>query len=122
MAALNRTFIVLYFQTHTIAAPWPLNFFGDKFDGICITTNGGVYPVATGTTTCSDEFDRDLENLALESSAPMIAVLAVDVNLDACDTIRDTARDGAGDGFGKPCEMYLDTAATIGGRDAVVVT
>ncbi|MBX9472871.1 nidogen-like domain-containing protein [Microcella sp.] len=109
-------------DTHTIAAPWPLNFFGDKFDGICITTNGGVYPVATSTSTCSDAYDLDLENLAIDSEAPMIAVLAADINLSRCDSARATQRSGAGDGFGRPCEMYLDTAATIDGREAVVVT
>jgi hypothetical protein len=106
----------------TYAAPWPVNFFGEKFDGLCVTTNGGVYPVATVDSVCSNSFDYDLENLALESDAPMIAVLAADLNLSKCDAARIAERDGSGDGFGRPCTVYIDTAATIDGREAVVIT
>lgn len=108
--------------TKTYAAPWPVNFFGAKFDGLCVTTNGGVYPVATSETGCSNSFDQDLQNLALESQAPIIAVLAADQDLSACDAARIAERDGSGDGFGRPCTVYIDTAATIDGRDAVVIT
>lgn len=108
--------------TKTYAAPWPLNFFGVKYEGLCVTTNGGVYPVADSTVDCSNEYDMSLDNLALESDAPMIAVLAVDANTEACDPVRDAQRDGAGDGFGSPCSIYIDLDATIEGRDAVVVT
>jgi len=68
-------------ETTTIPAPFPINFFGKKFDGLCITTNGGVYPVATSGDDCENAYDMDLENLALDSEAPMIAALAVDLDL-----------------------------------------
>jgi len=108
--------------THSVAAPWPINFFGETYGGLCITTNGGVYPVADGSSSCSDEYDQSVEELANESSAPLIAVLAADTDLGECDDARVAQRDGAGDGFGRPCTIYLDTDATIDGRDAVVIT
>lgn len=109
-------------STTTVPAPWPLNFFGERYDGLCITTNGGVYPVTDGNASCSSSYDENVESLASESEAPMIAVLAADIDLGECDDARVEQRDGAGDGFGRPCTMYLDTAATIDGRDAVVIT
>lgn len=110
-------------DTYTVAAPWPLNFFGVKYEGLCITTNGGVFPVPTATDGCSDSYDYDLAYLAGSANAPMIAVMATDIDLDECAGTERAASKLAGtDGFGVPCEMYLDTAATIDGRDAVVIT
>lgn len=62
----------------TIASPFPLNFFGQKMLGLCLTTNGTVSPVATPASSCSDEYDVDLKELAEDSSAPIIAALAND--------------------------------------------
>ena len=109
-------------STYTVAAPWPLNFFGQKYEGLCITTNGGVYPVVDGDASCDNVYDENVEALANSSQAPMIAVLAADIDPSECDQVRVDQRDGAGDGFGRPCTMYLDTEATIDGRDAVVIT
>ena len=72
-------------ESTTVAAPFPINFFGTKYEGLCITTNGSVYPVLTSTTSCSDSYDADLENLAIDGSAPIIAVLALD--LDPSETL-----------------------------------
>jgi len=69
----------------TFAAPWAINFFGTKYLGLCVTTNGTISPVLTAADTCSDEYDYDLENLALLSGAPVIAALALD--LDPSDTL-----------------------------------
>jgi len=109
-------------ETDTYPAPWPVNFFGEKFEGLCVTSNGGVYPVATSSTDCADQYDEDLANLALGSTAPLIAVLAADLDPGNCDAARIAQRDGSGDGFGSPCNVYIDTTATIDGRDAVVIT
>jgi LPXTG-motif cell wall-anchored protein len=98
----------------TLTAPFPINFFGQASAGLCITTNGGFYPVETDTDGCSNSFDQDLTNLALSSSAPMIAALAADNDLGAC-------ADGTPDGWGTPCEIYFGTT-TIDGRDAFVIT
>jgi hypothetical protein len=62
----------------TIASPFPLNFFGQKMDGLCLTTNGTISPVSTSSTGCSDEYDTDLKELARASGAPVIAALAND--------------------------------------------
>ncbi len=101
-------------QTQTVAAPFPINFFGTASSGICVTTNGGFYPVPTAADSCSDTYDLDLENLALQSQAAMIAALASDLNLGNC-------ADNTFDGFGIPCEIYFGTT-TVAGRDAFVIT
>ena len=62
----------------TIASPFPLNFFGQKMAGLCLTTNGTISPVLTSTSTCSDVYDNDLKELARSSAAPVIAALAND--------------------------------------------
>lgn len=67
-------------ESSTIAAPFPINFFGTKYDGLCITTNGTISPVLTPTDSCSNSYDRDVESLALDSSAPVIAALALDLD------------------------------------------
>lgn len=101
-------------DTETLTAPFALNFFGVKSEGLCVSTNGGFYPVATDADSCSDEYNLDLENLALSSSASMIAALAADIDLGACD-------DYTNDGFGLPCEIYYGET-TVDGRDAFVLT
>lgn len=67
-------------ESTTFAAPWAINFFGTKYEGLCVTTNGTISPVLTDADSCSDEYDYDLENLALESEAPVIAALALDLD------------------------------------------
>jgi hypothetical protein len=67
-------------ESTTIAAPFAINFFGTKYEGLCITTNGTISPVLTPTSTCSNEYDLNVENLALDSAAPVIAALALDLD------------------------------------------
>lgn len=64
----------------TIPAPFAINFFGTKYEGLCITTNGTISPVLTPADGCSDDYDVDVENLALDSEAPVIAALALDLD------------------------------------------
>ena len=73
LGAVVPEFVDVDDTTKTYPAPWPVNFFGTKYEGLCVTTNGGVYPVADSTVECSDEYDLSLDQLALASSAPMIA-------------------------------------------------
>lgn len=107
----------------TVAAPWPINFFGSKYEGICISTNGAIFPVLTSTSTCSDSYDQNMENLALSSGAPMIAAISTDIDLS--EDVSDgggTVYDGAtSDGFGTPGNVYYGTG-TFDGRDAVFIT
>ena len=101
-------------ETTTFGAPFPINFFGQVSAGICLTTNGGFYPVATDTDSCSDDYDENLNELAISSAAPMIAAFAADQDLSNCN-------DDTPDGWGTPCEIYFGTT-TIDGRDAYVLT
>lgn len=73
---------------------FPLNFFGTKYDNICMTENGGVFPTnnaatvtdATSTinrTGCSGGGYYDISSAysAVEAEAPFIGVLSTDHNL-----------------------------------------
>lgn len=102
-------------EVTTVAAPFPINFFGVVSNGLCITTNGGFYPVPTSGDSCSDSYDYDLENLALDSSASMIAALGADLDPGECD-------DPTPDGFGIPCEIYFEPSTTVDGRAAFAIT
>lgn len=99
---------------HTVAAPFPINFFGVPSAGLCVTTNGGFFPVPTTGDSCSSAYDKDLENLALDATAPIIAPLAGDLDLGNC-------ADNSDDGFGTACEIYYGTT-TVDGRDAFALT
>lgn len=71
-------------DSYWIEAPWPMNFFGRKYDGICVTSNGTVSPVQlpeSGSPNCSDEYDENLADLAESAEAPVIAAYANDNNL-----------------------------------------
>jgi hypothetical protein len=131
--------------TQTVASPFPINFFGTEYLGICITTNGGVYPVPTSTDTCSDSYNENLELLAMASEAPMIAVLAADQDPsnplrptlglddpqtyepDSDDTTLNVFKDNDADsypddGFGAVDAIYYDGSTLIDGRRSVIVT
>ncbi|MGA0869845.1 MAG: nidogen-like domain-containing protein, partial [Planctomycetota bacterium] len=99
--------------TQTIASAFPINFFGAVSDHLCVTTNGGLYPVS-GDTSCSDDYDESVADLAISSRAPMIAALAGDLDLGEDDDIVD-------DGFGTAGEIYAGTT-TIDGADAMTLT
>jgi hypothetical protein len=66
--------------TKKIEAPFPINFYGNRFPAICMSTNGLVYPIAQVSSNCSASFDRNLENLSLQSRAGAIAALALDLD------------------------------------------
>lgn len=106
----------------TVASPFPLNFFGNKYDYVCLTNNGGVYPTNDSTATCG-EYDQDVASLAGSAEAPIVAVLASDTDTSACDATRDANDDGTpeDDGWGVPCSVYQGTT-TVDGAQAIVVT
>jgi len=113
-------------RTSTIAAPFPINFFGTKYEGLCMVTNGAVFPVATSSSTCAPRYDREVQNFALTSDLPVIAALTADLHLgrnisDGTTTYSGSATTGSGDGFAIPTSMYQGTT-TIEGRDAWVLT
>jgi LPXTG-motif cell wall-anchored protein len=68
-------------DSQLIQAPWPMNFFGRKYDGICVTSNGTVSPVHYDTASCDDSYDHTLDSLASSADAPVIAAFANDNDL-----------------------------------------
>jgi hypothetical protein len=107
---------------HTVAAPWPINFFGIKYDGICVTTNGAIFPVTTSLTSCTDYYDLNMENMALSAGAPMIAAISTDIDLSEDVWDGTTVFTGTNsDGFGIPGNVYYGTGL-FDGRDAVFIT
>jgi hypothetical protein len=110
----------------TVPAAFPMNFFGTKYEHICISINGGVFPTNDPTLDCS-AYDENLEDLAMDAESPMVAVLALDVDLTMCDESLGTfnvERDrvvGTNDGFGVPCSVYYGTT-TVDGAEAMVAT
>jgi LPXTG-motif cell wall-anchored protein len=118
----------------TVAAPFPLNFFGTKYDYICFSNNGGVFPTNDSADADCGAFDYDVKGLAGEALAPMVAVLASDTDTRACDATRATINDNGtpddtdddiqtliDDGWGLPCSIYQGTT-TVDGAQAFVVT
>ena len=62
-----------------LSAPWPMNFFGRKYTGLCVTSNGTISPVVfESSPTCSNAYDRTLARLAQSANAPLIAAFAND--------------------------------------------
>lgn len=66
-------------ESELLQAPWPMNFFGRKYTGLCVTSNGTISPVvAENEPSCDDSFDDDLAGLAESADAPLIAAFAND--------------------------------------------
>ncbi len=106
--------------THTIATSWPINVFGTSYGALCISTNGGIVPVASDADGCTDGYNATLAQLAVAGESPFIGVLAGDITLmtRVLDADGDEILD---DGFGEPGNVYFaDT--TIGGVPTIVVT
>lgn len=105
----------------TVEAPFSMNFFGEKYDYLCVSTNGGVFPTNVSDGECG-EYDEDIASLADSAAAPMVAVLATDIDLSECDASReDINGDPTDDGFAVPCSMYIGET-TVGDQDAFVIT
>jgi LPXTG-motif cell wall-anchored protein len=103
--------------SETIASSFPVNFFGTKYEGLCISDNGTVSPVLTSSDTCSNSYNLSVAELARDSESPMIAVLASDLHpgSDNCAALQ------AATTFGTACTVY-GGSTTIDGRDAMVFT
>lgn len=68
-------------DSYLIEAPWPMNFFGRKFDGLCVTSNGTVSPVVYADADCDDSYDDPLASLGESANSPVIAAFANDNDL-----------------------------------------
>jgi hypothetical protein len=75
-------------EAFLMEAPWPMNFFGRKYDGLCVTSNGTVSPVVydNGNADCDDSYDETLADLAEAAEAPLIAAFSNDNDLG--ETVR----------------------------------
>ena len=113
-------------QHRSLDADFPINFYGTKADGLCISTNGYVVPVAgeDDYSECGsgESYDESVAELASRETTSLIAVLAADLEILDCPTNSDGLESLYFDGFGYPCSVYFDGEATIDGKDAVVVT
>ena len=113
-------------QHRSLDADFPINFYGTKADGLCISTNGYVVPVAgeDDYSECGSggSYDESVANLATSETTSLIAVLAADLEIHDCPTNSDGLESLYFDGFGYPCSVYFDGGATIDGKDAIVVT
>ena len=68
-------------DSYLIEAPWPMNFFGRKFDGLCVTSNGTISPVVYDEADCDDSYDDPLASLGESANSPVIAAFANDNDL-----------------------------------------
>jgi hypothetical protein len=66
-------------RTTNIDAPFPINFYGTRYPALCISTNGLVFPITSTASSCSNQYDKSVSQLALASQAPAIAALALDL-------------------------------------------
>jgi LPXTG-motif cell wall-anchored protein len=81
-------------NSYLIEAPWPMNFFGRKFDGLCVTSNGTISPVVYDEADCDNSYDRPLANLGESANSPVIAAFANDNDLG--NTVRAAERTVSG--------------------------
>jgi hypothetical protein len=102
-----------------VSLPFPVNFFGTSYSALCVTTNGGVYPIASVEGDCANNYDETLEDLAIYSQAPIIAPLAADINLENHPAMG--GEEVLDDGFGQTGQIYVGTT-TVDGKDAIALT
>lgn len=89
IGSVVRSLVNVDDKVTTYPSGFPTNFFGTKYDNICITANGGVFltnspvkvttsadPIAQGD--CNDIYDNSVSYMAISSDAPFISVLASD--------------------------------------------
>ena len=70
-------------RSKLLSAPWPMNFFGRKYTGLCVTSNGTISPVVfENNPSCDNSYDDDLAGLADSADAPLIAAFANDNHTD----------------------------------------
>jgi len=83
-------------DSYLIEAPWPMNFFGRTFDGLCVTSNGTVSPVVydDGNTSCDDTYDEPMADLADSAGSPLIAAFSNDNDLGETVKLADKTVSG----------------------------
>jgi len=94
IGSVVRSLVGLDDVVTTYPGLFPINFFGTKYDNMCLSVNGGIFPTnaaavvtdATSTTAtggCSGggAYDDSVAYSAIDTQEPFIAVLATDHNL-----------------------------------------
>lgn len=66
-------------ESEKVELPFPINFFGRKATHACVTTNGGIFPT-DADSSCNDDYDYGIGDLAISEEAPFMAVLALDLD------------------------------------------
>lgn len=66
--------------SQTVELPFPINFFGQSFTHLCVTENGGAFPTRNPSNSSCYEYDYGIGDLAIDAEAPMMAVLALDLD------------------------------------------
>lgn len=96
-------------ETQKIDAPWALNFFGTRYAGICVTSNGVVAPLVAGTDSCDDSYNDPIGSLAESQGGPILATFANDNDTESGVYAKDF----------KVTNLVL---ATVGGNTTATVT
>ena len=68
-------------ESALVALGFPINFFGQKYESLCVDINGVVYFQGEDPDDVCDEsnYDEPLEDLAEDYESPVIAALALDL-------------------------------------------
>ena len=122
IGSVVRSLVNIDDNVTTYPGAFPLNFFGTKYDNLCISANGGAFlvntaPIVTDATStiarggCSASYDYSTSYMAMETSSPFISVLATD---------HDTGNDVSV----TPTWLTADTAISsiVGAAGTVTVT
>lgn len=64
-----------------IEAPFPINFYGNRFPAICMATQGLIYPIEQVSSNCRGLREQSVEMLSLDQRSEAIAALALDLDL-----------------------------------------
>lgn len=105
-------------EQQTVAAAFPINFWGTKSEAICVTDNGAIFPVVTLADDCSTSYNVDMKYLAEDAQQSLVSGTGTDLYpgmTPNCVTL------AAATTFGTACSVYSGTT-TVDGRDAMVFT
>jgi hypothetical protein len=104
-------------NSYLIEAPWPMNFFGRKFDGLCVTSNGTVSPVVYDDADCDNSYDETLADLADSAGSPLIAAFSNDNDLGETVRLAEVTVSGftvSGDPLNTDSVVTVTTSAAHG--------
>ena len=109
-------------DTEVVAIPWKLNFFGEPYDAICISTNGGIFPInyAAGEDGLNDDLPPNNCYFGWADSLTSLAANSQRSAIFALGTDQATWCTNETDPLLTSSIWYGET--TVNGRDAIIVT